>query len=104
MSGGAPSTRLQAWTGKIMDELQSFQAAARESGFIAANDSSDHSTLWLKRAAADPSKGAPQRMCLDTVTKSATVYWTNARGLTDSKTFRTADLLREWLSATLVPR
>ena len=85
-----------------MEELQSFQAAARENGFVAANESKDHSILWLKKAAADPSTGPPQRMCLDTVTKSATVYWTNARGLTDSKTFRSADSLREWLNATLV--
>jgi len=85
-----------------MEELQSFQAAARENGFAPANESKDHSILWLKKTAADPSAGALQRMCLDTVTKSATVYWTNARGLTDSKTFRSADSLREWLNATLV--
>jgi len=85
-----------------MEELQSFQAAARESGFVAADESNDHTILWLKKTAADPSTSAPQRMCLDVITKSATVYWTNARGLNDSKTFRRSDSLREWLSATLV--
>jgi len=85
-----------------MERLRLFQAAARESGFVPVNETKDHTILWLKRAAADPSAGAPQRICLDAVTRSATVYWTNARGQTDSKTFRRSDSLREWLSATLV--
>jgi hypothetical protein len=85
-----------------MEELQSFQSAAREGGFVVANESKDHTVQWFRKTAADPSTGTHQRLCLDTVTKSATVFWTNARGLTDSKTFRGADSLREWLSANLV--
>jgi len=85
-----------------MEELQSFQAAARESGFVVANESRDHTVQWFRKTAADPSTGTHQRLCLDSVTKSATVFWTNARGLTDSKTFRGAESLREWLGANLV--
>jgi hypothetical protein len=99
----APFTRQKAWIGDIMEELQTFQAAAREGGFVAAKESKDSTVLWLRRATPDASTGTRQRMCLDSVTKSATVFWTNARGQTESKTFRNANALREWLSGTLVP-
>jgi hypothetical protein len=101
MLGGAAFTRQQAWTGNIMEELQAFQVAARESGFISAEESKDGTVLWLKKLAPDASTGTHQRLCLDSLTKSATVFWTNARGQTDSKTFRGAAALRDWLSAIL---
>jgi hypothetical protein len=80
-----------------MDELQTFQVAARESGFVTAEESKDGTILWLRKITPQASTGAHQRMCLDTVTKSATVFWINSRGATESKTFRSAAMLREWL-------
>ena len=85
-----------------MEELQTFQAAARESGFVAAEESRDGTVLWFRKTTPDASTGTHQRLCLDSMTKSATVYWTNVQRLTDSKTFRSADSLREWISAALV--
>jgi len=35
------------------------------------------------------------------MTKSATVYWTNAQGHTDSKTFRSVVTLCEWFGGNL---
>jgi len=86
-----------------MEELQTFQAAAREGGFVAAGESKDGTVLWLRKTTPDVPTGTHQRMCLDSVTKSTTVFWTNARAQTESKTFRSATALREWLSGTLVP-
>jgi len=85
-----------------MDELQAFQAAARESGFVAVEESKDGTVLWFRKAVPDPSNGTHQRLCLDSMTKSATIYWRNVRGLTESKTFRSVAELREWLSGILV--
>ena len=79
-----------------MEELQAFQTAARESGFIAAEESRDGTVLWFRKVTPDASTGTHQRLCLDSMTRSATVYWTSARGLTESKTFRSVATLREW--------
>jgi hypothetical protein len=85
-----------------MQELQTFQAAARDNGFVAAEESRDGSVLWFRKAAPDGSTGSHQRLCLDAMTNSATVFWTNAQGQTYSKTFRSVTLLRERLSEILV--
>jgi len=86
-----------------MEELQALQTAARESGFVEAEESKDGSVLWFRKAAPDPSNGTHQRLCLDSMTKSATVFWTNAQGQTDSKTFRSVTTLLEWNSRIVVP-
>ncbi|HXC48954.1 MAG TPA: hypothetical protein VNU20_11745 [Candidatus Sulfotelmatobacter sp.] len=85
-----------------MVELQAFQTAARESGFITAEESSDGTVLWFRKVTPDASTGTHQRLCLDSMTKSATVYWTNARGLTESKTFRNVAAWREWTGGIAV--
>ncbi len=84
-----------------MEELQKFQAAAREYGFVAAEESKDCTVLWFRKTAPDAPSGTHQRLCLDSMTRSATVYLTNARGLTDSKTFRSVDALCEWFGGTV---
>jgi hypothetical protein len=85
-----------------MEELQAFQAAAKECGFIAAEESRDGTVLWFRKTTPDAPSGTHQRLCLDSMTKSATVYWTNAGGLTESKTFRSVDTLRDWSSGIAV--
>ena len=87
-----------------MEELQAFQTAARDSGFVEAEESKDGTVLWFRKAAPDPANGTHQRLCLDSMTKSATVFWTNARGTIESKTFRSVAALREWLCGILVSR
>jgi hypothetical protein len=39
---------------------------------------------------------------MDSVTNSVTVYWTTSLGKVESKTFRTATDLREWLASQAV--
>jgi hypothetical protein len=80
-----------------MEELQAFQAGAGEGGFVVATQSKDGTVLWFRKTTPDALGKAHHRLCLDSITKSATVYWTNDRGLTDSKTFRSVAALREWL-------
>jgi hypothetical protein len=81
-----------------MEELQALQTAARDSGFAEVEESKDGTVLWFRKSVPDPSNGTHQRLCLDSMTKSATVFWTNARGQTDSRTFRSVTTLREWIS------
>ena len=85
-----------------MDTLQAFQAAAHEGGFVESEASEDGTVLWLRRQAQDASTKTHQRICLDIVTNSATVYWMSDLGRIDSKTFRTASGLQEWLALTPV--
>jgi hypothetical protein len=81
-----------------MQELQTFQAAARDTGFVAVEESKDGTVLWFRKTTPNAPTGTHQRLCLDTMTNSATVFWTNAQGQTFSKTFRSVTTLREWVS------
>jgi hypothetical protein len=78
-----------------MDKLQAFQGAAREGGFVAAEESEEGTVLWLKRATAE----AEDRLCIDSLTKSATVYWVTMPWKINSKTFREVAALQEWILA-----
>jgi hypothetical protein len=42
-----------------------------------------------------------QRMCIDSLTNSATVYWMSVPGSVKSKTFRDAPALQEWFELRL---
>ena len=79
-----------------MDRLQSFQTAAREGGFVVVTESEQGTVLWLKKSAPDSVREAHQRMCIDSLTNSATVYWMAVPGKVDSKTFRAVPALQEW--------
>ena len=76
-----------------MEKLQAFQAAAREGGFIAVEESADGTVMWLKKETAV----AEDRMCLDSMTSSATVYWATMPWKINSRTFRAAAALQEWI-------
>ncbi len=79
-----------------MVRLQEFQIAAREAGFIEVSEAGGGSALWLKKGTPDTARGTFQRMCIDSLTKSVTVYWMTALGKLDSKTFRGVPALQEW--------
>lgn len=69
-----------------MDRLQAFQAQSLENGFVDLEASEDRTVLWLGRTAQDSSSKTFQRICLDTITNSATVYWMSSPDEIDSKT------------------
>ena len=90
-----------------MERLQTFQTAARKCGFVEVNESGGGTVLWLRRKAPDTARDTHQRMCIDSLTKSATVYWINVPGDLKSKTFRDVPALQEWFELRLemiVPR
>jgi hypothetical protein len=76
-----------------MEKLQAFQATAREGGFISVQESEDGTVMWLKKATAD----AEDRMCIDVMTSSVTVYWATIPWKINSKTFRATSALQEWM-------
>jgi len=76
-----------------MEKLQAFQAAASEGGFVATGESEGGTVLWLRKATVN----AEDRICLDSLTNSATVYWATIPWKINSKTFREASELRAWI-------
>jgi len=58
-----------------MERLQAFQTAAHEGGFVEVNEAAEGTVLWLRKKAPDTARETHQRMCIDSLTNSATVYW-----------------------------
>jgi hypothetical protein len=79
-----------------MERLQEFQTAARKGGFVEVNESAEETVLWLRKSAPDTARETHQRMCIDSVTNSVTVYWMTVLGKVNSKTFRGIPALQEW--------
>jgi len=81
--------------------LQAFQAAARQRGFVEVNESEEGTVLWLRRNGAETARDTHERMCIDGLTNSATVYWMTVPGKVNSKTFRGVPALQEWFDLKL---
>jgi hypothetical protein len=79
-----------------MERLQAFQTAARQSGFVKERESEEGTVLWLRKIAPHDVRDLHQRMCIDGVTNSVTVYWMAIPGKVSSKTFRGVPALQEW--------
>jgi hypothetical protein len=79
-----------------MVRLQAFQTAAREGGFVQIDESAEETVLWLRKNAPGTARETHQRMCIDSVTGSVTVYWMAVPGKVTSKTFRGVPALQEW--------
>jgi hypothetical protein len=82
-----------------VEGLQSFRTIAHDGGFVDLEESENGTVLWLRRQSPDRATNAHQRICMDNVTNSVTVYWTTSLGKVESKTFRTAPDLKEWLAS-----
>jgi hypothetical protein len=85
--------------GSDMYPAHRFQSAARDCGFVEEHrhQRGSQSVVWLTKDKPGMRGGTYQRMCVDRLTDSATVYWVPVPGKVDSKTFREAPALREWL-------
>jgi hypothetical protein len=79
-----------------MHGLQAFQTAAREGGFVRIEESNEETILWLRKNTPATAREMHQRMCIDSVTRSVTVYWLAVPGKVNSKTFRAVPALQEW--------
>jgi hypothetical protein len=81
---------------KFMRKIQAFQAAARKVGFVEVNEPNQGTVLWLRKKTAETERDTHQKMCIDRITNSVTVYWTSLPGKLNSKTFRDVPVLQEW--------
>jgi len=79
-----------------MEELNAFRKVARKHGFVDGEETEDGTVLWMWRPNAD----AEDRICIDNVTNSATVFWETIPWKIHSKTFRVAFALEEWFVST----
>jgi hypothetical protein len=82
-----------------MEKLKAFQDAARKNGFVDVEETEDGTVLWLRKATAH----AEDRMCIDSVTNSATVFYATIPWKINSKTFRFASELEAWLASVSGP-
>jgi hypothetical protein len=79
-----------------MEKLTEFQAVARKNGFVDVEETEDGTVLWLRR----PTANAEDRLCIDSVTNSATVFWASIPWQINSKTFRVVSALEQWFAST----
>jgi hypothetical protein len=79
-----------------MVRLQAFQTAARKGGFVKVSEAGEGNVLWFRKHTTDTTTQTHQRMSIDSMTNSVTVYWMTAPGKVDSKTFRAVPALQEW--------
>lgn len=84
-----------------MYPVQRFHSAALDCGFVEVDRHrrGSDSVVWLTKHRPGTGGGIYQRMCVDALTDSATVYWMAIPGKVDSITFREVPALREWLEA-----
>jgi hypothetical protein len=82
-----------------MEKPTSFQDVARKHGFVDVEETEDGTVRWLKR----PTAIAEDRMCIDSVTNSATVFWATIPWQINSKTFRVVAALEQWFASTSKP-
>ena len=79
-----------------MMNVEAFQSAAREGGFVADIGMGEGTVQWLRKIPPSRARDTHQRMCIDTTTSSVTVYWVGVPGKLNSKTFRNVSALQEW--------
>ena len=82
-----------------MEKLKAFQDAARKNGFVDAEETEDGTVLWLRK----PTASAEDRLCIDSVTNSATVFWATIPWKINSRTFRFVSELEAWFASMAKP-
>jgi len=83
-----------------MNKLQEFQSTARDNGYAEANECDGGSAVWFRKATPDQGTEVHKRLCIDSLTDSATVFWQTVPAKLNSKTFRTVSSLKEWFRST----
>jgi hypothetical protein len=81
-----------------MEKLQEFQTAARVDGFVEVNDGDDENVAWFRNELPDSGSNVHKRLCIDSLSGSATVYWETDGSKLNSKTFRTVSSMKAWFS------
>jgi hypothetical protein len=81
-----------------MQRNQEFQSVALENGFIEVGESEEGSAVWFRNSTPDAGTGVHKRLCIDSLTNSATIFWETVPAKLNSLTFRSASALRAWFS------
>jgi hypothetical protein len=81
-----------------MQKPQDFQSVARENGFVEVGESEQGSTIWFRNSRPDAGSDVHKRLCIDSLTNSATVFWETVPIKLNSMTFRTTSELRSWFA------
>jgi hypothetical protein len=79
-----------------MRTFQQFQAVTRDLGFTREKTCDGGTVLWLTRKPVDDSLRPPERICIDSLTNSVTVYLPSKGGRMAARTFRSPSSLQEW--------
>jgi hypothetical protein len=77
-------------------KIQAFRMAARENGYDEIKENIKGSIVWLRKATPDVGTDVHRRLCIDSITDSATVFWQTVPAKLNSKTFRTVSDLKNW--------
>jgi hypothetical protein len=83
-----------------MTKLQQFESAARENGYVEINEYDEGNAAWFRKATPDAGTDVHKRLCIDSLTDSATIFWQTAPKKLNSKTFRTVSSLKDWFGST----
>jgi hypothetical protein len=89
--------------GNPVERIQSFQDVAHDAGFVELNTSADETVLWLIKSGSHAAETNHQRMCIDTLTNSVTIFWMTPTGKLDSTTFRQISALQKWCGLEPAP-
>jgi hypothetical protein len=84
-----------------MNTYHEFQLAARENGYERLSEYNGQGAVWFRKVMPDNNTDVHKRMCVDSLTNSATVFWSTSATHVNSKTFRTVASLRDWFQPTL---
>jgi hypothetical protein len=87
----------------IGERIRAFKMAAKKVGYVESSESDDGTVLWLRKNAPPTSRETHQRMCIDSLTNSVTVFWMTVTGKLTSKTFRGIPALQEWFELRTEP-
>jgi hypothetical protein len=77
-----------------MLKLQEFQSTARDNGFLEVGESEEGSTVWFRKTTPDKDTDVHKRLCIDSLTNSATLFWETVPAKLNSRTFRSVSALQ----------
>jgi hypothetical protein len=86
-----------------MNKFEEFQVVAGQNGYAEVNEYSAVGSIWFRKTTPDQGTDAHSRLCIDSITDSATVFWTTLPAKLNSKTFRTISSLKDWFGSTSRP-
>ena len=87
-----------------MRTFQEFQTVTRDLGFTTEKTCDGGTVLWLTRKSANSLLHSPERICIDSLTNSVTVYLPSKGGNMAARTFRSPSSLQEWFSGEKLPQ